>query len=69
MSIQMSEKRAFMAMVFYLEAYYARTNYDIIGGILSDLMLVDDDSHTADPAAWEDWMDAVDKAMKQTTFK
>jgi hypothetical protein len=62
---QLTERKAFEAMVLFLETFYERTQSDDVGGLLSDLMMLEDGT-TADPAAWEDWMDCVRKVLVLT---
>ncbi len=61
---KLTEKQAFKAMVLFLEGFYERTNSDDVGGLLSDLILLEDGS-TADPAAWDDWMKCVHKLLNK----
>lgn len=49
-------------MVLFLESFYERTQSDEVGGLLSDL-LTSENGTTADPAAWDDWMECVRKAQ------
>ena len=58
--MKLNEEEAFKAMVIFLERYYNETHSDDIGSLLSDLILLDD-KRTADPAAWNDWINAVNK--------
>jgi hypothetical protein len=64
---KLTEKQAFEAMVLFLEDFYQRTQANEIGGLLSDLLMAENGT-TADPAAWQDWMDCVQQvlAAKQT---
>jgi hypothetical protein len=62
--MNLTEKEAFAAMFYYLDSYYDRTKSDEIGSILGDLTLLAD-GMPADPAAWEDWNDAVKKAISK----
>lgn len=55
---------AFSAMRNYLEAYYERTSSDDIACILSDTQFFSE-GETADPAAWQDWINAVSKTLKE----
>jgi len=56
-------EQAFCAMFYFLENEYRLTNSDDIGGLLGSLdWTIWDASGPADPAAWEDWLDAVKKA-------
>jgi hypothetical protein len=49
-------------MVLFLEGFYSRTQSDDVGWLLSDLMMLED-RRTADPAAWDDWMECVRKVL------
>jgi hypothetical protein len=60
---KLTERQAFEAMVLFLESFYERTNSDDVGGLLSDL-LMSQDGTTADPAAWDDWMECVQKVRR-----
>jgi hypothetical protein len=55
---KLTEHQAFAAMVMFLEQFYERTDSDDIGGLLSDLV-INADSQTADPAAWQDWLNCI----------
>jgi hypothetical protein len=57
----LTNQQAFEAMVFFLEAYYARTKSDDVGGLLGDLMRRKAGG-TADPASRADWLESVRKA-------
>lgn len=65
----MSEKKltveqAYRAMVYFLEQEYGRTKADEIGGLLSSLSWEITRGHgPADPGAWQDWHEAVQKAL------
>ncbi|WP_423197585.1 MULTISPECIES: hypothetical protein [unclassified Cupriavidus] len=67
----MTEKRltveqAYRAMFYFLEQEYERTKADEIGGLLSSLSREITQGHgPADPGAWQDWQDAVDKALSK----
>ena len=58
---QLTSKEALAAMVDFLEKYYERTGSNDIACILSDLKILDD-GKTADPAAWNDWMESIKKS-------
>lgn len=49
-------------MVRFLKGVYDRTQSDDIGALLSDL-LISEANETADPAAWEDWMNSVQTVL------
>nr|WP_241394789.1 hypothetical protein [Clostridium beijerinckii] len=51
-------------MVNFLEKYYQRTNSDDIGGLLGDIMLIDE-GITADPASWDDWLESVERIKSE----
>lgn len=54
---------AFQAMELFFENYYFRTDSSDMGGLLGDMILLDN-SHTADPAAWEKWIECVENVKK-----
>lgn len=37
-----TDRQAFQAMVLFLESFYERTKSDDVGGLLSDLILLED---------------------------
>lgn len=47
-------------MYAFLEQVYRRTGSDDLGALLGGMSLLKDGG-TADPAAWEDWEEAVRK--------
>lgn len=53
--MKLTIEEAFKSMVLFLEGYYERTGSDDVGGLLGDMMILDDGT-TADPAAWNDWL-------------
>ena len=56
----LSPEQAFQAMFAFLSAYYERTEGTAeLGEVLGDLQLNKDGS-TMDPAAWGDWLAAID---------
>lgn len=60
----LDEMDAFEAMRYFLKAFYLRTHSDDVGALLGDLNPAGD-GKPIDPAAWSDWMDAVDKALNK----
>lgn len=54
--------QAFNAMRKFLEAYYSRISSDDVGSLLGDLQILQDGG-TADPAAWNDLIDAINLVM------
>jgi hypothetical protein len=61
---KLTELQAFNAMRKFLDGYWERTHSDDIGVLLGELQLFPDGG-TFDPAAWEDWMDAVEAVLKE----
>jgi len=62
MSDQISTRDAYRAMFRFLEAYYHRTGSDELGALLGDLA-IDEDGQPMDPAAWTDWLAAVNAVI------
>ncbi|MGO4153078.1 hypothetical protein [Cupriavidus sp. YAF13] len=57
-------EQAYRAMFYFLEHEYDLTKADEIGGLLSSLSWEITQRHgPADAAAWQDWRDAVRKAL------
>jgi hypothetical protein len=55
----LSGEQAFQAMSRFLERYYERAGgRGELAAVLSDIQTMPD-GRPADPAAWEDWLDAV----------
>jgi hypothetical protein len=67
--MNLNEEEAFKAMVIFLERYYNETHSDDIGSLLSDLILLNDNGKTADPAAWNDWLNAINKIKSHQKLK
>ncbi|MGE3281487.1 MAG: hypothetical protein AB7H90_08280 [Alphaproteobacteria bacterium] len=62
----MSPEQAFEAMFVFLDEYYRRTNGTAeLGDVLGDIQLVQSDRRPADPAAWTDWLAAIDLIVKE----
>jgi hypothetical protein len=51
-----------MAMRYFLEEYYKRTTSEDIAFLLGDLQALNG-QNTADPAAWNEWLACVHKAI------
>lgn len=66
--MNLNEEEAFEAMSDFLEKYYQRTNSDDIACVLSDIAFLGK-KETADPAAWHDWIDSVNKVLNQKNKK
>lgn len=62
--MNLTEKEAYLAMFYYLDAYYDRTKSDEIGSLLGDMTLLEDGS-PADPAIWIDWKIAIEKVKSK----
>lgn len=63
----LSQRQAFDAMRRYLQAYWERSNQSLVSDVLSDTQPAFlADTVTADPAAWEDWLKAVQEAIATT---
>ena len=57
-------KEAYKAMFIFVREYYYRTGRpDSIGNLLSDTQLLES-GIPADPASWQDWLDAVNKVIE-----
>ena len=60
----LSSEQAFQAMFVFLNEYYQRTSERAeLGDVLGDIQL-NKDGMTADPAAWDDWLAAINEAME-----
>ncbi|MBB1631345.1 MULTISPECIES: hypothetical protein [Cupriavidus] len=61
---ELTIEQAYRAMFYFLEHEYELTKSDELGGILGSLSWqVWEGGHgPADPAAWNDWLEAVRKA-------
>lgn len=65
MENKLTDLQAFNAMRIFLEGYYERTGSDDIGSLLSDIQFFGADKETADPAAWEDWIDSIKEVLEE----
>ena len=54
---------AYLAMYEFIVELYQRTNSGDLGSLLGDISLLSDGT-TADPAAWRDWLQCVEKARR-----
>ena len=67
MKENLSYLEAFHCMRNFLEIYYENTHSKDVAGILSDTQIPFwEGGGTADPAAWDDWMDSVQKVRDQS---
>jgi hypothetical protein len=61
---QLSPEQAFNAMFVFLDQYYERTGRSPeLGALLGELQL-NRDGRPFDPAAWDDWLAAINKATE-----
>jgi hypothetical protein len=58
---QLSPEQAFKAMSVFLERYYERTGRQPELGILLGDLQIAGDGAPFDPAAWGDWLAAIDE--------
>lgn len=54
-------EQAYASMYYFLEHLFQLTNSNDLGGFLGGMSLLED-RKTADPAVWNDWLNAVKKA-------
>jgi hypothetical protein len=65
---RLSPEQAFAAMALFLQRYYARNGgSDDLAALLGDLQLNERDSLPLDPAAWTDWLSAIEDAVAART--
>ncbi|WP_230681359.1 hypothetical protein [Burkholderia vietnamiensis] len=62
---KLTVEQAYRAMFYFLEHEYELTKSDELGGMLGSLswQIWEGGHGPADPAAWQDWQDAVQKAL------
>ena len=61
----LTPEQAFQAMFAFLSAYYERTGGTAdLGEVLGDIQQTKDGS-TMDPAAWGDWLAAIDAVFAE----
>ena len=59
-------EQAFRAMFIFLNAYYERTEgKSELAEVLSDIQINSHDGLSMDPAAWGDWLAAVESARQK----
>ncbi len=63
MKIEITIEQAYAATFFFLEQYLERGQSNEIAGLLSSMQLVGT-MKTADPAQWEEWMEALQRALQ-----
>lgn len=60
----MTIEQTYRAMFIYLDEYYKRNPKAELGQVLGEIQLMDD-GRPFDPAVFEDWKEAVEKAMSK----
>ncbi len=64
----LSSEQAFRAMFVFLNEYYQRTGRKAeLGDVLGDIQLNKGDGMPADPAAWNDWLSAINTVLANRT--
>ncbi len=66
---KLTDLQAFYAMRLFLEKYYEQTQSDDVGSLLGDLQFFEKEKETADPAAWKEWMECVNKVLAEKNKK
>jgi hypothetical protein len=62
----LTPEQAFRAMFIFLNAYYERTEgKSELAEVLSDIQINSHDGLPMDPAAWGDWLAAVESARQK----
>jgi len=54
-------EQGYRAMLLFLDEYFQLTRADEIGALLGGLSLTED-GKSMDPAMWDEWVSAVDRA-------
>jgi hypothetical protein len=63
---RLSPQQALAAMAIFLERYRVRTGEsDDLSGLLGDIQINPRDGRTFDPAAWADWLSAIETAIER----
>ena len=60
----LTKMEALLVMQDFLEKYYERTSSGDIGLLLGEIQILQD-GLTADPAAWYDWSESVEKVTSK----
>jgi hypothetical protein len=61
--MQLTILEVYKAIIEFLDIYYQKTKSDDLGGFLGGIDLTIDD-RTMDPAAWNEWIDSIEKITK-----
>jgi len=62
---KLSLLEAYKAMVSFLDDYYFRFGQESLSSVLGSIQLLPNET-TADPAAWFDWLEAVERVLGET---
>jgi len=63
----LSEKQGFLAMTYFLAKYHQQTGRKAeLAVLLSGIQMLAD-GRPGDPAAWEDWLEAVRMVLEDAT--
>ena len=65
MKNELTIKQAYKAMIVFLTNLYKRTKSEDLARFIPELMFLKNGT-TADPAAWNDWLEATDTMLKDT---
>jgi hypothetical protein len=60
--------QAYLAMFYFLDALYQRTHSNDLGGFLGGFRKLND-GKPADPAAWSDWIEAINRVLSEKNSK
>lgn len=62
----LSPEQAFWAMFVFLRDYWYRLGETVeLRSVLSDIQLLSGNGRPADPAAWEDWLRAIEAVRRR----
>lgn len=65
--LTISVKDAYRAMLAFLDGAYERTQSDDLAGLLGDWQLTTEGG-TMDPAAWGDWLAAIERVRRHNSI-
>ncbi|HEX3885710.1 MAG TPA: hypothetical protein VHW66_23870 [Stellaceae bacterium] len=63
---RLSPEQAFAAMSIFLDRHRDRTDGGNLAALLGDIQINERDGRPFDPAAWSDWLDAVEEALHRS---
>lgn len=64
---KLTVEQAYLAAYIFLDQLQKRTHSDDLAGFLGDMAILQDGG-TADPAAWTDWISAVEQARDEKNW-